>query len=64
MPLEARVNLAGQSAAADTAEDGATFAAAVKEELHSWDLYLERLQVKAATTAGGPRDKAEQRSES
>ena len=58
--LGTRVNLAEHSAAADTAEDIVTFVAAITEELRSWDLYLERLQVKAATAAGSGRDQAEE----
>jgi hypothetical protein len=60
MQLEARVTIAERSAAADIAEDVGTFVETVTEELHGWDVYLERLQVKVATTAGDGRDRAEE----
>ncbi len=59
LQLATRVDIAEQSAAADMAEDVGTFIAAVTEELHGWDVYLERLQVKAATAAGNGREPAE-----
>jgi hypothetical protein len=59
LQLATRVNIAEHSAAADMAEDMDTFLAAVIEELRSWDVYLERLQVKVATTAGSGREQAE-----
>jgi hypothetical protein len=37
----------------------AAFAAAIAEELRSWDIYLERLQVTAAVRAGAGRVQAE-----
>jgi chromosome segregation ATPase len=43
---------------ADFAEDGRAFVTAVEAELHSWDAYIERLQVKAAM-AGRAREQAE-----
>ena len=52
-------------AAAQTAETGIEIQrriaqlSALVEELYSWDVYLERLQVKVATTAGDRRDQAE-----
>jgi hypothetical protein len=57
--LETRVNLAEHAAAADLAEDVDDFLAAVMAELESWDVYLERLQVRVATTAGDGRGEAE-----
>jgi hypothetical protein len=36
-----------------------TFAAAVEDELRSWDTYLERLQATAVAKAGNARDQAE-----
>ena len=57
-----QLHMSGQGAtpeaAADFAEDGPAFVTAVEAELHLWDAYLERLQVKAAT-AGGARAQAE-----
>ncbi len=57
--LDTRVEIAEQSAAADVAQDGSAFVTAVEAELHTWDAYLERLQVKAAMTAGSAREQAE-----
>ncbi len=57
--LDTRVDIAEQSAAADVAQDSSTFVTAVEAELHAWDAYLERLQVKAAMTAGSTREQAE-----
>ena len=57
--LDTRVGIAEQSAAADVAEDRRTFVHAVEAELRRWDACLERLQVKAATTAGSAREQAE-----
>jgi hypothetical protein len=57
--LDTRVDTAGRSAAADVAQDTRMFVAAVEAELHTWDAYLERQQVKAATTAGRAREQAE-----
>ncbi len=57
--LDTRVDVAEQSAAADVAQDSSTFVTAVEAELHTWDAYLERLQVKAAMTAGSAREQAE-----
>jgi cellobiose-specific phosphotransferase system component IIA len=36
-----------------------TFAAAVEDELRSWDTYLERLQATAVAKAGNARERAE-----
>jgi Amino acid kinase family len=54
-----RVDIAEQSAVADVTKDRRTFVDAVEAELLRWDVYLERLQVKAATTAGNTREQAE-----
>lgn len=59
LQLDARVNIAEQTAAAESAEDIGTFVGAVTEELHGWDVCLERLQVEVATTAGDGREQAE-----
>ncbi len=59
MQLDARVTIAEHAATANVAEDVGTFIGAVAEELRSWDVYLERLQVKVATTAGDGREEAE-----
>ncbi|HZQ64890.1 MAG TPA: hypothetical protein VFA66_06665 [Gaiellaceae bacterium] len=57
--LETRVDVARRSLAADAAESRAEFAAAVAHELHGWDAYVERLQMKAAARAGNGRERAE-----
>lgn len=57
--LDTRINMAEQSAAVDVADDMGTFVEAVMAELDNWDVYLERLQLKAARTAGRSREQAE-----
>lgn len=57
--VEIRVKIAEQAAAVELAESKDEFLAALVEELDTWDVYLERLQVKVATTAGDRRDQAE-----
>jgi hypothetical protein len=57
--LGTRVDIAEQSAVADVTKDRRTFVDAVEAELLRWDVYLERLQVKAATAAGSTREQAE-----
>jgi hypothetical protein len=57
--LKARLDVAEHSLAADLSDDWATFAAAVEEELRSWDTYLERLQTSAATKAWKTRQESE-----
>ena len=52
---------AGQSTTADLAQDRGTFLETVATELRNWDMYLERLQVRAAGRAGGAREQAEAR---
>jgi hypothetical protein len=59
LQLANRVDIAEHSVAADMAEDVGTFVAAAREELHGWDVYLERLQVKAASAPGNSREPAE-----
>jgi hypothetical protein len=60
LQLETWVNIAERAAAADLAEDMKRFLGAATAELHSWDVYLERLQLKVATMAGRAREQAEQ----
>ena len=55
------VDAAGQSTTADLAQDSRTFLETVATELRNWDMYLERLQVRAAGRAGGAREQAEAR---
>jgi hypothetical protein len=55
------VDAAGQSATADLAQDSRTFLETVATELRNWNMYLERLQVRAAARAGSAREQAEAR---
>ena len=57
--LRTRLAVAENSVAADASDDWTTFAAAVEDELRSWDTYLERLQATAVTKAGNVREPAE-----
>ncbi len=57
--LTSRVDVAEHSLTADLSDDWATFAAAVEEELRSWDAYLERLQTGVAASAWKTREQAE-----
>jgi len=54
--LKTRLAVAESSLLADVSDEWTTFAAAVEDELRSWDTYLERLQ---ATTAANARDRRE-----
>jgi chromosome segregation ATPase len=55
--LKTRLAVAESSLLADVSDEWTTFAAAVEDELRSWDTYLERLQ---ATTAAKAWEKREQ----
>ena len=57
--LRTRLAVAENSLAADVSDDWTTFAAAVEDELRSWDTYLERLQATAVAKAGNARQRAE-----
>ena len=57
--LTTRLAVAENSLAADVSDEWTTFAAAVGDELRSWDTYLERLQATAAANAGHARERAE-----
>ena len=57
--LRTRLAVAENSLAADVSDEWTTFAAAVEDELRSWDTYLERLQATAAAKAGDARERAE-----
>ena len=57
--VEVRVKIAEQTAAVELAQDKDEVLDALVEELGSWDVRLERLQVKVATTAGDGRDQAD-----
>ena len=57
--LKSRLDVAEHSLTADLSDDWAPFAAAVEEELRSWDTYLERLQTDVAANAWKTREQAE-----
>jgi hypothetical protein len=57
--LKSRLYVAEHSLTADLADDWATFAVAVEEELRGWDTYLERLQTGVAANAWKTREEAE-----
>jgi hypothetical protein len=57
--LRTRLAVAENSLVADVSGEWMTFAAAVEDELRSWDTYLERLQATAVAKAGNARDQAE-----
>jgi hypothetical protein len=57
--LRTRLAVAENSLAADASDDWTTFAAAVEDELRTWDTYLERLQATAVAKAGEARERAE-----
>jgi chromosome segregation ATPase len=56
--LRTRLAVAENSLAADVSGDWAAFAAAVEDELRTWDIYLERLQATAVAHAAA-REQAE-----
>ena len=56
--LSTRLAVAENSVIADVSDDWTTFAAAVEDELRSWDTYLERLQATIVAKAGA-RERAE-----
>ena len=57
--LRTRLAVAENSLVADVSDTWTTFAAAVEDELRSWDIYLERLQATAVAKAGDGRLEAE-----
>jgi hypothetical protein len=57
--LRSRLEVAERSLDAEVAEDRSTFTAAVEAELHSWDVFAERLQATAAARTGTAREQAE-----
>jgi hypothetical protein len=57
--LRTRLAVAENSLFADVSDEWTTFAAAVEDELRSWDTYLERLQATVAAKAGNARERAE-----
>ena len=57
--LRTRLAVAENSLVAGVSNEWTTFAAAVEDELRSWDTYLERLQATAVAKAGNARRRAE-----
>jgi hypothetical protein len=57
--LRTRLAVAENSLVADVSDEWTRFAAAVEDELRSWDTYLERLQATAVAKAGNARERAE-----
>jgi hypothetical protein len=57
--LRTRLAVAENALVADVSEEWTTFAAAVEDELRSWDTYLERLQTTAAAREGNARERIE-----
>jgi hypothetical protein len=57
--LKMRVDVADRAVSTDLSEFRAAFPEAVEEELHSWDVYFERLQATAAAKAEKARELAE-----
>ena len=57
--LRTRLAVAENSLVADVSDEWTRFAAAVEDELRSWDTYLERLQATAVAKAGNSRERAE-----
>ena len=53
------VDATAESATADLAEESRTFLETIATELRNWEMYLERLQVRAAARAGTAREQAE-----
>ena len=57
--LRTRLAVAENSLFADVSDEWTTFAAAVEDELRSWDTYLERLQATTAAKAWERRERVE-----
>ena len=57
--LKTRLAVAENSLLADVSDEWTTFAAAVEDELRSWDTYLERLQATNAAKAWDKRERVE-----
>ena len=57
--LRTRIAVAERALYADVSGGWSTYAAAVEDELRSWDIYLERLQATAAAKDGNARERAE-----
>jgi hypothetical protein len=57
--LRTRLAVAENSLAAEVSDEWTTFAAAVEDELRSWDTFLERLQATTAANAWEKRERVE-----
>jgi hypothetical protein len=57
--LEADLAIAEDRLSSELAGDARSFAHAVQDELHDWDAYLERLQIRAAALGPRGREQAE-----
>jgi hypothetical protein len=57
--LEIDIAIAENRLASEMADDATSFAEAVEAELNDWGAAIERLQMRAATKARGPREQAE-----
>lgn len=57
--LCSRLEVAERSLDVEVAEDRSAFTVAVEAELHSWDVFAERLQATAASHTATTRDRAE-----
>ena len=57
--LKTRLAVAERSVYADVSDEWTTYAAAVEDELRSWDTFLERLQATTAAKAWETRERAE-----
>jgi hypothetical protein len=57
--LRTRLAVAENSLAAETSDEWTAFAAAVEDELRSWDTFLERLQATSAAKECETRERAE-----
>jgi hypothetical protein len=57
--LKTRLAVAENSLLADVSDEWTTFAAAVEDELRSWDTHLERLQATTAAKAWDRRERVE-----
>lgn len=57
--LKTRLAVAENALLADVSDEWTTFAAAVEDELRSWDTYLERLQATSAAKAWDRRERVE-----
>jgi hypothetical protein len=60
LDLDTRCKIAEQAVAAELSDAKGAFVRALRNELQGWDVYLERLQVKVASTELDDRDDTEE----